>query len=612
MQMPERAPKDKTLFGLVVLAASLAVFPVLVPNPYYLNVANIIGLNTIIVVGLNLLIGYAGQISLGHAAFYGLGAYISGVLTVTYHVPPWPALLIAASVTGMLALLIGIPTLRLQGHYLVMATLGFNLIINIIMVQWDSVTGGPSGFPGIPPLSIGPWVLDSDKKMYYLIWPVAFVSIILALNLVRSRVGRGLRALHASEVAAGCQGVRTEGYKVKIFVLSAVYASVSGSLYAHYLSFISPKTFDIFFSVELVTMVIVGGMGNIWGVLFGTAFLTSLPNLLHAFDEYKDVFYGLILVVILIFLPQGVGGAIRQQWRIRRAAKESTSIAGEPKQEVAGDVPMTAAIGHNGSTVSPALSASAPPILRVDTITLSFGGLMALAQVSFDLPQGSVTALIGPNGSGKTTMINIISGIYRPRHGSIVFEGRAIAGLRAYRISQMGLTRTFQNVQVFDTMTVLENVMVGMHARTRSEFCASMLHLPHVLREEGGIEQKAWETLAFFDLEDRAHWPASSLSFGQQKRLEMARSLVCDPKLVLLDEPVAGLNMSESLEMAGLINRLRSRGISILLVEHDMNLVMGISDKVVVLNYGRKIAEGSPHDVQRNEEVLSAYLGRVA
>jgi len=610
--MPQAGQKDKSLFGLAALAAAIAAFPVLVPNPYYLNVANIIGLNTIIVVGLNLLIGYAGQISLGHAAFYGLGAYISGILTVTYNVPPWPALVIAACLTGVTALLIGIPTLRLQGHYLVMATLGFNLIVNIVIIQWDSVTGGPSGFPGIPSLSIGPWALDSDKKMYYLIWAAVFISIILALNLVRSRVGRGLRALHSSEIAASCQGVRTEWYKVKIFVLSAIYASVAGSLYASYLSFVSPKTFDIFCSVELVTMVIVGGMGNIWGVLFGTAFLTSLPNLLHAFDEYKDVFYGLILVVILIFLPQGVGGAIRDQWQARRAGKRPATTVDESKEESGQPLPPKPAIACGGAADLPATSTSTNTILRVDGITMRFGGLLALAQVSFDLPEGAVTALIGPNGSGKTTMINIISGIYRPQEGRISFENRAITGFRSYKIAKMGLTRTFQNVQIFEHMTVLENVTVGMHAGTRGEFCASMLHLPNITREEKEIEQQAWEALAFFNLEDRAHWPASGLSFGQQKRLEMARALVSHPKLVLLDEPVAGLNMSESREMARLIAKLRARGISVLIVEHDMNLVMGISDLVVVLNYGRKIAEGSPREVQRNEEVLSAYLGRVA
>lgn len=241
---------QKTL-GLAVFAAAVSLFPVLIPNPYYLNVANIIGLNTIIVVGLNLLIGYAGQISLGHAAFYGLGAYISGILTVTYNFSPWLAMLLAVCVTGLVALIIGIPTLKLHGHYLVMATLGFNLIVNIVMVQWDSVTGGPSGFPGIPNLSIGKWAFDTDQKMYYSIWFVAFVIILLALNLVRSRAGRGLQALHGSEIAAESLGVPTSTYKVKTFVLSAVFASLAGSLYAHYLTFISPKTFDIFFPSSL-------------------------------------------------------------------------------------------------------------------------------------------------------------------------------------------------------------------------------------------------------------------------------------------------------------------------------------------------------------------------
>lgn len=253
--------KTKRLLSLIIPALVIVIIPFLIPNPYYLNVINIIGLNTIVVVGLSLLIGYAGQISLGHAAFYGLGAYLSGILTVTYSFSPWFAMIVALLATGLLALAIGIPTLKLHGHYLVMATLGFNLIINIILIQWDKMTGGPLGFPGIPTLTIGSWSFDSDKRMYYLIWFFAFASIILALNLVRSRVGRGLRALHGSEAAAASVGVRTESYKVKVFVLSAIFASVAGSLYAHYLTFISPKTFDIFFSVELVTMVIVGGMG---------------------------------------------------------------------------------------------------------------------------------------------------------------------------------------------------------------------------------------------------------------------------------------------------------------------------------------------------------------
>ncbi|MBI4966183.1 MAG: branched-chain amino acid ABC transporter ATP-binding protein/permease [Desulfomonile tiedjei] len=611
--MTGRLSKIKQYLSLVALAAGILFFPFLTTNPYYLNVANIIGLNTMVVVGLNLLIGYAGQISLGHAAFYGLGAYLSGILTVTYNMSPWPAMLIALLATGLIALIIGIPTLKLHGHYLVMATLGFNLIINIILIQWDKVTGGPSGFPGIPNLQLGSWALDSDLKMYFLIWSCAFIFVLLSLNLVNSRVGRGLRALHGSEIAAASVGVPTEKYKVKVFVLSALFASLAGSLYAHYLTFISPKTFDIFFSVELVTMVIVGGMGSVWGALFGTIFLTSLPNVLHFFDEYKDVFYGLILVLILIFVPEGLVVAARKRWLSMKGPAEA--LPSEQKEDSKYREHYPAAAGRDADprtdrVVSGSYS-SGRAILNMEGVTIRFGGIVALAQVSFDVVEGSITSLIGPNGAGKTTMINVVSGNYQAQSGTVIFDGQGVKGSRPYQMAALGMTRTFQNVQIFENMTVLENVMVGLHARTRSEFLQCLLRLPGFRKEGAAIEQQAWDTLSFLGLDEKAHWPASSLSFGEQKRVEMARGLVSNPRLILLDEPVAGLNMTETAEIARLIKKIRSMGISVLLVEHDMGLVMGVSDKVVVLNYGRKIAEGHPEEIQKNEKVLSAYLGSV-
>jgi branched-chain amino acid transport system permease protein len=588
-----------TAFGLIMSAA-----PLVVKNPYYINVANIIGLNAIIVVGLNLLIGYAGQISLGHAAFFGLGAYISAILSVAYGISPWLSLVIAVIATALVALIIGIPTLKLKGHYLVMATLGFNLIVNIVMVQWDGLTGGPSGFPGVPSLSLGKWSFDTDIRMYYLIWGMVFLAVAVAINLVNSRAGRGLRALHGSEIAADSLGVNTKSYKIKVFVLSAVYAALAGALYAHYLTFVSPKTFDIFFSVELVTMVIVGGMGSIVGALCGTAFLTALPNGLHLFEEYKDIFYGLILVLILIFMPEGIFVGIRG--KLRPAKKSAVTDDRQTAPETENVCPILFPENCKGQADDPA------PLLRVNDVSMSFGGIMALADVSFDLPEGCVTALIGPNGAGKTTMINVISGIYAPKRGSVIFGGDETTGCPPHRMADLGLTRTFQNNQIFAEMSVKENVMTGMHARAKSDFLRSVFRLPGFRKEERLIERRCLEILEFFNLLDMADEPAGTLPYGLQKRVEIAKALVQHPKLMLLDEPVAGLNITESLEMAKLILKIREAGITILLVEHDMNVVMGVSDHIIVLNYGRKIAEGRPKDIQRNEEVITAYLGSVA
>jgi branched-chain amino acid transport system permease protein len=302
---------------LLIFSAVIFGLPVLLRNNYHLMVLNIAALNILVVVGLNLLMGYAGQISLGHAAFFGLGAYLSGVLTTTYGFPPWPTIFLAMVMTGAAAYAIGIPTLKLEGHYLVMATLGFNVIISIVLIQLEPVTGGPSGFSGIPRLQVGGWALNTDGKIYFLLWAVSIGSLILSLNLIHSRVGRAMAALHQNEVAARCAGIDTEGYKVKIFVLSAVLASLSGSLYAHYITFISPGTFSFFYSLQVVTMVLVGGRGSIWGSVFGALLLTLLPEGLHAVKEYNVLVYGLILTLVLIFFPdglvRGVGGILKKE-----------------------------------------------------------------------------------------------------------------------------------------------------------------------------------------------------------------------------------------------------------------------------------------------------------
>jgi branched-chain amino acid transport system permease protein len=305
--------------SLVAYVACFFVLPFFLTNNYHLMVLNVAALNIIIVIGLNLLMGYAGQISLGHAAFFGLGAYLSGILTTTYGFPVWPTMILVALVTGGVAYLLGIPTLKLEGHYLVMATLGFNVIVYIVMIQWDRVTGGPSGFAGIPPLRAGSFAFNSDQKMYYLLGTVSVGSLLLALNLIHSRVGRAMAALSHNEIAARCSGIDTEKYKINIFVLSAVLASLAGSFYAHYITFVSPGSFSIFYSLQLVTMVLVGGMGSLWGSVLGALLLTLLPEFLHAVKEYNVLIYGTVLMVVLILFPQGLLPGLHEVWAERRA-----------------------------------------------------------------------------------------------------------------------------------------------------------------------------------------------------------------------------------------------------------------------------------------------------
>ncbi|MBI5589908.1 MAG: branched-chain amino acid ABC transporter permease [Deltaproteobacteria bacterium] len=296
---------------IFVFAMVVFTLPLALGNNYYLMALNIAALNVMIVIGLNLLMGYAGQISLGHAAFFGIGAYLSAILTTTCGFAAWPTIFLAMAITSAIAYLIGIPTLKLEGHYLVMATLGFNVIVYIIMIQLSAITGGPSGFAGIPRLRIGGFVFDSDRKIYYLLWAVSIGVLALSLNLIQSRVGRAMAALSHNEIAARCTGIDTETFKVKIFVLSAAIASLAGSLYAHYITFISPGSFSIFFSLQAVTMVLVGGMGSLWGSVFGAILLSLLPEILHGVKEYNVLVYGFILMTVLMFFPKGLFPAMR-------------------------------------------------------------------------------------------------------------------------------------------------------------------------------------------------------------------------------------------------------------------------------------------------------------
>jgi len=572
-------------WGVTAFLAAVAVAPWLAPNAYIVQVLAFAGLNVMLAMGLNLLMGYAGQVSLGHAGFYGLGAYGSGVLGARLGLSPWLGMPLAACATGALAYVIGIPTLKLKSYYLAMATLGIGVVLHLAFVQLYRWTGGSSGLAGIPPWDVGPLRFTSDLAHYYLIWTFVGVALWLARNLVNSAVGRALRAVGDSEVAARAMGVDASRAKRSVFVLSAVYASVAGSLYAHYITVISPEIFSFLASVVLVLMVAIGGIGRYWGPVLGALLLTALPEYLRKYGDYEVPLYGLALIIVMLFLPRGLAGLLERRAR-------ATPLGAEP--------------------IAPprvAMPGGPAPLLEVRRVSKDFGGVRALSDCSFDVQPGEIKAVIGPNGAGKTTLFNVITGVYAPTAGEVAFHGRRLTGTPSHEIARLGVFRTFQNVQLFGSLSVLENVMVAGARRRPDSFAGAILGLPAQRTADRERLGRALGCLALVGLEAHALAPAASLPFGQQKLVEVARALAGEPPLLLLDEPAAGLNATEKVEMMRLIERLRDLGIAVLIIEHDMRLVMGVSDRVVVLNYGEKIAEGTPVEVQADAAVVTVYLG---
>ncbi len=602
---------NRLLWGGVGLVGAVIVLALpSVVNSSGMHLLDIGVIYAIAVLGLYFVLGLTGQMNLAQGAFWGIGAYSSALLTTRLGWSPWLGLLAGGLVAGFFGLLLGAPTLRLKGHYLAMATIGFGIIVGLVLLNWDNVTRGADGVTNLPVFKLGDFAFSSVENYYYLLLLILVLLGAAAWRVRYSRVGRGLLAIRENELAAETMGINTTLYKVLAFSLGAAYGGVSGVLFAHMPDsrYISPDTFSFDQSVVFLAMLVLGGSGSIFGAIFGAIFLNFLPEWLKDVKQLKTGYlavYGAGVMLMMVFLPVGVVGLFERL--LRPWLPKPIHIPASP--ELVARVGRPASAGSTQLETSNQQPVTPNVVLELHDLRKYFGGIKAVDGINMRVTRGEIHALIGPNGSGKTTALNVISGIYKPTGGEITFNGQPIGGKSPHRLTAQGLARTFQNIRLFPELSALENVMIGQHVQSKTGLVGAIFPLPRSQAEERRIQQEAAAALEFVGLSEMQHQLAKNLAYGQQRRLEIARALAAKPTLLLLDEPAAGMNPAETEELVELLRKMRTQGLTLLLIEHDMNLVMSLSDAITVLNFGKEIADGVPQEIERNPAVIEAYLG---